>query len=206
MPSSLCLRLFPRRLANMSNPNFSVPLNFVEKKARTHALLVSVGFLILVPLGTLTARYARTFTNRWWFGHWIINFVISGPVIFAGWALGHQTTSESFTGGHYSDPHKKIGLALLIMYLLQLALGAVIHFVRVPFLFVGHRPPQNYIHAVLGLAILALAAYQVHYGLNTEWARTTGNVHPVPESAKHAWVALVVVGLMILPYITGKDG
>jgi len=75
-----------------------------------------------------------------------------------------------------------------------------------PSLFRGHRPPQNYFHAILGLVILALAAYQVHYGLTTEWAFTTGNLHPVPKKAIHAWEALIIVfwilyglGLGLLP-------
>lgn len=34
---------------------------------------------------------------------------------------------------------------------------------------------------------------QVHYGLFTEWVFATGGLHKVPESAKHAWLALVVV-------------
>lgn len=34
---------------------------------------------------------------------------------------------------------------------------------------------------------------QVHYGLYTEWVFSTGNLHPVPESAKHAWLALIIV-------------
>jgi hypothetical protein len=41
--------------------------------------------------------------------------------------------------------------------------GAFIHFIRIPFLFVGHRPPQNYIHAIIGLTILAMAASQVRF-------------------------------------------
>ena len=32
-----------------------------------------------------------------------------------------------------------------------------------PSFFRGHRPPQNYFHAVLGLAIIALAAYEVSF-------------------------------------------
>jgi hypothetical protein len=36
-----------------------------------------------------------------------------------------------------------------------------IHFVRIPILFIAHRPPQNYLHAILGLVILAMASYQV---------------------------------------------
>jgi len=73
-------------------------------------------------------------------------------------------------------------------------------------IFRGYRPPQNYFHAILGLAILALAAYQVHYGLTREWAFATGNLHPVPKSAIHAWEALIIIfwvlyalGLVLLP-------
>jgi hypothetical protein len=91
-----------------------------------------------------------------------------------------------------------------------------IHAVRVPFLFIFHRPPQNYFHAILGLVILAMAGYQVrpslsssmpthsltystacliqiHDGIYTEWPFMTGDIPPVTESAKHAWLALLIV-------------
>ena len=47
-----------------------------------------------------------------------------------------------------------------------MSLGAFIHYVRVfrvSFPFGSRRPPQNYIHALLGLTILTLAEYQVLY-------------------------------------------
>jgi hypothetical protein len=56
---------------------------------------------------------------------------------------------------------QKVGYTIFGLYIVQFMLGVFIHAVRVPFLFIAHRPPQNYLHAVLGLAILALAAYQV---------------------------------------------
>ncbi|TFY80455.1 hypothetical protein EWM64_g3556 [Hericium alpestre] len=186
-------------------PALHFPLTPLEKKARNHGLLLSVGFLIFVPLGVLVARYARTFTNKWWFGHWIINFIISSPLIFAGWALGHQATNMSGLG-HFNDTHKKVGLTLLVLYCFQLVLGIFIHFIRTPALFIMHRSPQNYFHAILGFAILALAAYNIHYGLYTEWMFVTGNLHPVPMSAKDAWLALMIIfwalygiGLLLLP-------
>jgi hypothetical protein len=182
------------------------PLLPIETKAKTHALLCTIGFLILLPIGVLVARYVRTFTKRWWYAHGIIQFLISGPIIFAGWALGYQTANGLLTGPRFSDHHEKIGLALLILYLVQLFIGTFIHFVKMPSLFHGHRPPQNYFHAILGLAILALAAYQVHYGLTIEWAYATGNLHPVPRSAIHAWEALIIIfwvlyvlGLVLIP-------
>lgn len=61
----------------------------------------------------------------------------------------------------FSDKHQKIGLTLVILYVIQLALGLVIHVLKTPSLFGGQRPPQNYLHVVLGIAILALAAYNV---------------------------------------------
>jgi ABC-type phosphate transport system permease subunit len=35
-----------------------------EKKVRTHALLMGIAFLVIIPIGVLIARYLRTFTNR----------------------------------------------------------------------------------------------------------------------------------------------
>jgi hypothetical protein len=34
---------------------------------------------------------------------------------------------------------------------------------------------------------------QTHYGLWTEWALVTGNVHPVNMRCRHFWLAIVVV-------------
>ncbi|KAJ6609094.1 hypothetical protein B0H10DRAFT_2165067 [Mycena sp. CBHHK59/15] len=182
--------------------------------ARNHAILCTIGFLILLPLGVLLARYARTFTQRWFWGHAVMQFIISGPVIFAGWAMGYQlATKLELTGLH--DPHQNIGIALLALYLTQLLMGTFIHYVKTPSLFRGHRPPQNYLHVILGLAIIALAGYQVHYGLTFEWAFATGGLHKVPNSALNAWMALIIVfwalyflGMALLPrqFKSEKEG
>ena len=43
------------------------------------------------------------------------------------------------------------------------------HYIRIPFPAFGHKPLQNYLHAVQGLAILGLANYQVGlYSPSTE--------------------------------------
>jgi hypothetical protein len=108
----------------MSDDGSSFPLLPYEKKGRNHALLCTIGFMILLPIGVLVPRYLRTLTQRcvslynltvylfnlhlaarWWFAHWIIQFLISGPVIFAGWALGYQTTNELFSP-RFSDHHE----------------------------------------------------------------------------------------------------
>jgi len=198
----------------MSSPAFvDTGLSEYEKRVRDHGLLAAIAFLVLIPVGVLIPRYLRTFTNRWWWGHWITNFLISGPLVIAAWVMGHNAHKLSHAP---NDHHKRIGVVIFGLYIAQVALGALIHYVRIrlPFL-AGHRPPQNYIHALLGLTILAMANYQVHYGIYTEWPLLTGNIHPVKEAAKHAWLALViifwtlfVIGLAFLPrqYRQERDG
>jgi len=169
----------------------NIPLSDVEKQARNHALLCTIGFLIILPIGALIPRLTRTLKWKWFNAHWAFQFLIAGPIIFAGWVFGYRTTNALETP-RFMDIHQKIGLTLLILYLIQLALGAIVHFFKLPSVFNGHRPAHSYLHAALGLTIFALAAYQVHYGLNTEWL-LLGGVHKVPQSAKNAWLALIIV-------------
>ncbi|PFH48966.1 hypothetical protein AMATHDRAFT_64230 [Amanita thiersii Skay4041] len=165
----------------------------LEKQARNHALLCSIGFLVLLPVGVLLARYARTFTNKWWYVHFVVQLVIAGPVIWAGWSLGYRTSEDLHYPHFKQSEHQKVGLALLILYLVQLVLGLFVHFFKFPSIFRGYRAPHNYLHVVIGLATLALAQFQVHYGLFTEWPTATGGLHMVPQSAKRAWLALLIV-------------
>ena len=91
-----------------------------------------------------------------------------------------------------------MGLVLFILYLAQVLLGVFIHWVKIPRTWthlLGHRP-QNIIHVMLGLTILALASYQTHYGLYTEWGVITGNIHPVTIHCKRFWLAFVIVRLL----------
>lgn len=89
-------------------------------------------------------------------------------------------------------PPKKLGLALFIIYLVQCSLGGIIHSIK-PRNSTG-RPPQNYVHAVLGLLLIAIALYQVYYGFKYEWPRTTGR-GPVWSGASplfFVWLAVCV--------------
>lgn len=128
----------------------------------------------------------------------IIQLFIAGPIILAGIGTGIKYTGSVQTGGNWVDPHKKMGLALLILYLVQVALGLFVHFFKTPRFMSGRRPPQNYIHAALGIIILACAFEQVHYGITIEWIEGTGGNPPVPAAAKRAWLAWVIVSLSVL--------
>jgi len=167
----------------------SFHLAYYQKLIIAHAILCTVGFLLLLPAGALLARYFRTFTHKWFQGHWIVQFALGGSVIFVGVILGIQSVALSGSP-HLADVHKRYGIALFVLYLAQCGLGAFIHWVKpkVP----RGRPPQNYMHAVLGLTIIALAFYQVRTGFKTEWPTMTG-LAPLPYGVDVLWYAWIVI-------------
>ena len=101
------------------------------------------------------------------------------PIVVSGVALGIASVSE-VGGKHLADTHQvclplriifialihyvnqKWGIALFVLYFVQNAFGAVVHWVKTK--SVAKRPPQNYLHAVLGLFIIGAAYYQVRTG------------------------------------------
>ena len=99
--------------------------------------------------------------HRWLYIHWAIQFLIAGPVIYAGWALGYDLAGDLDYPQFKVDKHQTIGLALLVLYLVQLVLGFVVHFFKFHSIFRGYRAPHNYLHIFIGLAIIALSVYQV---------------------------------------------
>jgi hypothetical protein len=44
--------------------------------------------LVLLPAGSLIARWGRSFTPEWFKAHWVSNMVLSLPVITLGVLLG----------------------------------------------------------------------------------------------------------------------
>jgi uncharacterized membrane protein len=93
---------------------------------------------------------------------------------------------------------QKAGLALFVMYWCQAILGLVVHYVK-PSRPV-HRPPQNYVHAILGLSIVGLALYQVREGYKVEWVLYSGRGE-VPNGVNIVWYIWVV--LLPVLYIIG---
>jgi len=161
--------------------------------------------LIILPIGVLVPRLTRTLPYKWFYVHWFIQFFVALPIIVTGWSLGYKANLSLGTP-HFQDTHEAIGLALIILYLTQLVIGASVHFFKFPTLFRGHRAPHNYLHALVGLAIIVLSEYTIHYGLYIEWDLITGAVHQIPAAAKHAWLALVIIfwslyvgGLLLVP-------
>ncbi|KAJ7587082.1 CBD9-like protein [Mycena floridula] len=173
-----------------------------ERLILVHAILCVIGFLLLLPAGALLARYLRTRSPSWFMGHWIAQFALSAPLIVAGFAIGFTVVSGSGET-HLDDRHKTWGVVIFALYLAQCGLGALIHWVK-PKRSTG-RPPQNYVHAVLGLVIIGLALYQVRSGYNEEWGKATSSFN-VPSAINIIWYIWVIllpllyaVGLAYLP-------
>ena len=72
-----------------------IPLFPFEKYIIAHAIFCVIGFLGLLPLGALVARYTRTFTPKWYTAHWIIQFAIGTSILSL--ALLSPQTCQSLT-------------------------------------------------------------------------------------------------------------
>jgi len=184
------------------DPSDDIPLLPYQRMIIAHAIFSVVGFLLFLPAGALVARYVRTFTPKWFVGHWFFQFCIAGPTITAGVALGIASINKSYAI-HLNDTHKQLGAALFALYIIQVIFGAIIHWVKPK--NTSRRPIQNYGHAVLGLLTIALAMYQVYTGFTVEWPKTTGRgVFPNGVNILfYIWVSIVAVlyfgGLALLP-------
>ncbi|KAL6303522.1 hypothetical protein BKA93DRAFT_818015 [Sparassis latifolia] len=199
-------------LANFTDPVTNSPsggtvtlgLLPFEKLIVAHGIICVIGFLVLLPAGALLARYFRTFTTKWFKAHWIVQFAFGGVIILVGWGLGIAAVQQSFSG-HFNDDHKKWGLALFVLYILQIVLGAVIHYWKPGFFLLGgRRPIQNYFHAVFGLVIIGLSFYQVRTGYRDEWEISTGRgISNAANIVWYIWIVLLPVlylaGLALLP-------
>ena len=85
-----------------------------------------------------------------------------------------------------------MGLVLFILYLAQVLLGVFIHWVKIPRRWthlLGHRP-QNIIHVMLGLTILALASSAQTASRRS--ARPVPNEHQKAPRRQKSGVASIV--------------
>uniref|UniRef100_A0A1J3DA86 Cytochrome b561 and DOMON domain-containing protein n=1 Tax=Noccaea caerulescens TaxID=107243 RepID=A0A1J3DA86_NOCCA len=87
------------------------------RKRNTHGILNAVSWGVLMPLGAMTARYMKVFTQPAWF-YLHIAFQVSGYVIgVSGWATGIKLGNDT-PGTSYST-HRNLGIALFTFATLQ---------------------------------------------------------------------------------------
>lgn len=193
-----------------TRPTESGPFNTNEKVIILHASLVSFGFLVLLPAGSLIGRWGRVFTPKWFKVHWITNMVFALPIITLGALLGPVViyTKRSYRI-HLANPHEVCGVILLFLYYAQVMLGRYIHKQRNKLAEMGPitrpHPPLNIFHIFLGVSIIGLAFFQVRSGM--QWWETLTRRPPITPWAHSLWQAWIVMlpvayfgGYVLLPY------
>jgi hypothetical protein len=87
-------------------PAFQLPsLQPYQRLLVVHAVLCSLGFLLVLPVGALVARWSRTFNSHWFKAHWITQLIVGGSIITAGWGLAIAAVVQK-NGVHFDDTHK----------------------------------------------------------------------------------------------------
>ncbi|KAF7368673.1 CBD9-like protein [Mycena venus] len=161
-----------------------------------HGIICALGFGLCLPGGAILARYLRTSRPWWYTGHWIAQFGLGGPIIVVGVVLGYAASHK--IGKTPKDGHKGLGTVILGLYVIQCAIGAIIHFFKPK--NAKRRPIQNYFHAVFGLAVIALGMYQIHTGYDEEWPRYSG-LGELPNGVNVLWYIWFI--LMVVAYAAG---
>ncbi|KDQ33696.1 hypothetical protein PLEOSDRAFT_1033301 [Pleurotus ostreatus PC15] len=168
-----------------------------------HGLLLSAGFLLFLPFGSLVARWGRTLTSHWFKVHWISNMLLGLPVITLGFLLGPLAVSSD-GAGHFRSAHHIYGFVLYGVFILQLFLGRRIES-RPLIPDAPAHPSINILHVVLGLSILCFAVFQVRTYSGLQLLETALG-YPAPSAVWGLWKAWVIilpiaylVGLVLLP-------
>lgn len=186
-----------------NNSGGTSSLTSTDRMVIAHGIICILGFLFFLPLGSLVARYFRASTSTWFKAHQTIQSLLAGPLVIVGFSLGIAVVASG-GGPHFDSSHTRLGLALFVLYLIQVLLGNIIHRFKSKSAL-RRRPVQNYIHVVLGIFIIGLSFYQVHTGYEDEYPDATGQ-EPLPKAADiifYVWLVLIPVlylaGLGFLP-------
>ncbi|PPQ64690.1 hypothetical protein CVT26_002780 [Gymnopilus dilepis] len=193
------------------------PYSRLEKLIIIHGFLVSLGFLVILPTGSLIGRWARSFTPVWFKAHWVSNMVVAAPVLTFGVIMGPIVVAAKPTFRiHFANAHEICGAILLLVYYAQVLLGRYIHERRNKLAKLGPitrpHPPLNILHICLGVSIIGLSFFQVkiivvfHVRSGLEWWETLTGRGPIANWALPLWKAWIVIlpvayfgGYVLLP-------
>ncbi|KAN0138267.1 hypothetical protein V8E53_003730 [Lactarius tabidus] len=125
-----------------------------------HGALCTAGFLLVLPSGALVARYAKvTGSARAFQLHRLLQFGLAGAFIAGG------SIAYLFTDNHHSSPtHKVGGAGLLLLYVVQCAIGSWVH--RTP--AERRTGAQGALLQIMGVAIILLAFIETWLGIASE--------------------------------------
>ncbi|GAA5982038.1 hypothetical protein JCM5350_000624 [Sporobolomyces pararoseus] len=172
-----------------------------DKVLIAHAAIGGVGAVIFVPAGVLLARLGRSGT--WFPWHRAIQF-FSAALIIVSAIIGITQTD----GGHFEDDHTRLGLIVLILFVLQPALGVFAHWTKGGAPLTSAHPSFSrpfpsivrIVHILLGIIVTGLAYAQVASGFD-EWQSSSDAQTSVPLAVKVVfWILLV---LAVVLYLAG---
>lgn len=124
-----------------------------------HAILNTVGWGVLLPIGVMAARYLRPLTDPGWF-YTHVSLQIAGYSLgVAGWGIGLKLGSYSV--GIVYRKHRFIGIALFTIATLQ-----VMALLLRPKKDHKYRFAWNWYHYTLGISILTLGILNIFYGFD----------------------------------------
>ncbi|KAE8686665.1 Cytochrome b561 and DOMON domain-containing protein [Hibiscus syriacus] len=131
------------------------------RKRNIHGILNAVSWGILMPIGTITARYLKVFKSAdpaWFYLHAACQFS-SYVVGVAGWSTGLKLGSES--PGIRFDTHRTIGIVLFSLGTLQ-----VFALLLRPKPDHKYRLYWNIYHHLVGYAVIILSVINVFKGFD----------------------------------------
>ncbi|GAA5994551.1 cytochrome b561 domain-containing protein [Rhodotorula paludigena] len=192
-----------------------------DKGLIAHATLGSLALLIFTPSAILLARLGRD-SFRWFPPHWMLN-LFSTVLVIVTFALGVK-----YGGGEFDDFHKRLGLALFLLVLVQALLGFLAHR-TMPTLLTSscpsfrsapadpahprriRTPLPRISHILVGLVTVALGWTQLASGIDGEWQSGSDAQSAVPRGV---WIVFwALVALWIAAYlaawvwgVVGKKG
>ncbi|XP_078172797.1 cytochrome b561 and DOMON domain-containing protein At3g07570-like [Carex rostrata] len=127
-------------------------------KARKHALLVILGWGLLLPIGALVARYLKRYGHAHWFYCHISIQIVGFALGVAGVVVGFDLNDSGFV--HY-DTHKALGIVILVSGCLQ-AMALLAHPVQTNKL----RKHWNHLHHNIGRLIIGFGISNIFLGLS----------------------------------------
>ncbi|KAL7423278.1 hypothetical protein Q5752_002578 [Cryptotrichosporon argae] len=197
-------------LANLTTSSAAVQSSSGTSGSSSKVLVAHVACGALVafcvfPLGAVVPRFARGMTNRrWWFPmHGINQGILGLGLVIVTFGLGLTF------GGSINSTHRKLGVALFVLSILQSALGVFTHYyipdyrtTRFTMATESGRGLSNYTHMWLGTAVIILGWVTVWYGLAQEWTlRGHGQMNVGWKAgwgiAVAFWLIAYLVGLVV---------
>jgi hypothetical protein len=177
----------------------------VEPIRIVHAVLMGVGWCVLLPLGVLFARFGRnkspkTGPKAWWFlRHQVFQYTGLACVL-AGFAVAIYMKA----GNHFSRLHEKLGLAVVICAVLQ-PLNAWIRPAPKPVTL--WRKVWSFWHQSVGYCVLGVAYVTMYFGLQLLEVQAADTAAiAILVSFAVLWGLLLVSKVLSIAWLSASSG